>query len=337
MSFGRMMNPLLGLGAILMLHRVGPRVAGGFAPNDTLVVTPQWLERLIRTVLARGDRFVSLAELHDAVAPGQAPAGGAQEAQAARRSPRRYVLTFDDGYVDNFELAYPILKKHGVPFTIYLATSFPDRQAILWWYALEARIRDCTDLPLASGQVLPCRTAAERQAAFMAVRHDIMHQPGLSGQAAYEKVMGSAGDVDWAALCAAHALDWSQVRTLADDPLVTIGSHTITHPVLAELSETAAYDEIAGSRQAIEQQIGRPVEHFCYPFGGVAEAGAREFQLAARAGYKTATTTRFGNVFPMHGRHLHALPRVYVHEGYTAGGYLKQSARHWLSRRLGRS
>jgi peptidoglycan/xylan/chitin deacetylase (PgdA/CDA1 family) len=86
-------------------------------------------------------------------------------------------------------------------------------------------------------------------------------------------------------------LDWEEVRRLAALPGVTIGSHTRTHPYLSRLGESDAWDEIDASRREIEDRIGTPVEHFCYPSGDVT---AREIRLVKQAGYASAVTVAPG-------------------------------------------
>ena len=102
----------------------------------------------------------------------------------------------------------------------------------------------------------------------------------------------------------------------ADNPLVTIGAHSITHCNLAQQSEADAKQELTVGRARIEAALHRPVVHLAYPYGDRNAAGAREFALAAACGYKTAVTTRPGMVFPESAAHLTALPRVSLNGNY---------------------
>ena len=99
-------------------------------------------------------------------------------------------------------------------------------------------------------------------------------------------------------------MSWDELKPFADDPLVTIGAHTITHRNLARQTEEIAGHEMAISRARIEDVLQRPVVHFAYPYGDKIAAGAREFALAQAAGYKTAVTTRPGMIFPESADHL---------------------------------
>ena len=98
-----------------------------FQPNRLLEVTPGFLENVVRCLRRSGLDIVSLDEMHRRL--------------TERDFQRRFVcMTFDDGYRDTLQWAYPILKKYEMPFAIYIPTSFPDRLGELWWLALEAVI-----------------------------------------------------------------------------------------------------------------------------------------------------------------------------------------------------
>jgi peptidoglycan/xylan/chitin deacetylase (PgdA/CDA1 family) len=111
------------------------------------------------------------------------------------------------------------------------------------------------------------------------------------------------------------ALSWGQIKQLNQDPLVTIGAHTVNHYALSHLSLEEAKNEIEESKQSIEAHLHQEVRHFAYPFGGREEAGQREFDLVKAIGFKTAVTTRFAGIFLRHRFHLECLPRIFVHHG----------------------
>ena len=107
------------LGQILMLHRVVEHRSED--ANRELEVTPQFLEQTIGNYLQQGYRFVSIDEACAIIAKGC--------------SKQPFVcLTFDDGYRDTFDLAYPLLKGHNIPFAVYVTTGFVDQTASVWWY-----------------------------------------------------------------------------------------------------------------------------------------------------------------------------------------------------------
>ncbi len=129
-------------------------------------------------------------------------------------------------------------------------------------------------------------------------------------------------------------LDWEDVRALAREPLVTIGSHTLTHPHLSRLAPEAAGDEIAGSRRRIAEELGRPVDFFCYPSG---DLGPREVALVRAAGYRAAVTVAPGS--NRAGAPLHELRRTEVTDRDEPGdlaaklGGAYDLPHRWLHRR----
>ena len=99
---------------------------------------------------------------------------------------------------------------------------------------------------------------------------------------------------------------------MSRDPLVPFGPHTVSYPSLSKLSKTDAKNKMIQSKEIIESHTGVEEKHFSYPFGKISEAGCREFILSKGCGFKTSTTTRYGNIFPQHHDHIHSLPRIPV-------------------------
>src|SRR5262249_4587714 len=122
------LRPLFGGGgAILTLHHVRPARAAPFQPNRLLEVTPGFLEGLVQRLRRAGVDLVSLDEMHRRL--------------SERIFWRKFVcFTFDDGYRDNRHYAHPILERHGGPFALYVATSFPDRLGEPWPTACAPRL-----------------------------------------------------------------------------------------------------------------------------------------------------------------------------------------------------
>jgi peptidoglycan/xylan/chitin deacetylase (PgdA/CDA1 family) len=122
--------------------------------------------------------------------------------------------------------------------------------------------------------------------------------------------------VDDATICRNLCMSWDELKPFAADPLVTIGSHAVSHCNLAVQAEESVTSELTASRARIEDVLQRPVVHLAYPYGDRAAAGPREFASADAAGYSTAVTTRPGMVFPENAGHLTALPRVSLNGNY---------------------
>ncbi len=152
-------------------------------------------------------------------------------------------------------------------------------------------------------------TDAEKQRAFTALYWRLRQQPEAILLAAISRLAAQAG-IDAAALVARECLPWETLRSLSGAPGVTIGAHTLSHPMLAKHDAEFVRAEIAGSKARLEAELDIPIRHFAYPVGDPISAGVREFGFAAEAGFTSAVTTRPGHLFALHAQHLHALPRV---------------------------
>jgi peptidoglycan/xylan/chitin deacetylase (PgdA/CDA1 family) len=302
-----------GLGAILTLHHVRPAGAAAFQPNRLLEVTPEFLEAAIVGLKASGFDLVSLDEMHRRLL--DADPG------------RRFVsFTFDDGYRDNLQHAVPILRRHGVPFTLYVPASFPEGQGDLWWLTLERVVAaaDAISLDLAGGRRrFDCRSPAQKQEAFAAIYWDLRALPREEQLRAAIRALAERHGVDTGRQCAELCMTWDELAELAADPLATIGAHTVNHVMLAKASPGAVRLEMRGSADAIERRLGRRPAHFSYPVGDPTSAGPREFAIARELGFRTAVTTRPGVLFPEHRAHLTALPRISLNGEFQRLRYLK--------------
>jgi peptidoglycan/xylan/chitin deacetylase (PgdA/CDA1 family) len=311
----RAMRPLFGgVGAILTLHHVRPHRADAFQPNRLLEVTPEFFGRLLLRLKRLRVDLVSLDEMHRRMIAGEFR--------------RRFVcVTFDDGYKDVMQHAWPLLKQHEVPFALYIPTSFPDRIGELWWVALETVIARNDRIGLVingKDQFFDCATVAEKRELYEEVYGYLR---SMKDEAELRRVVRD--------LCARHLIDplsfsrelcmsWQEIAELAADPLCTIGAHTVNHMMLRKVVDDGAVRaEMEMSRAVLEAALGRRPQHLAYPVGDPTSAGPREFRIAAELGFKTAVTTRPGVVFKVHRDHLTALPRISVNGDFQQQRYLK--------------
>jgi peptidoglycan/xylan/chitin deacetylase (PgdA/CDA1 family) len=302
-----------GVGAVFTLHHVRPPRFEPFQPNSLLEIAPDFLETVIAILRDAGVDWVSLDEMH--------------RRMIERDFGRRFAcLTLDDGYRDNKEWAYPILKRQNVPFAIYVPSSFPDRLGKLWWRTLEAVIAIATHLTVAidgERREVPCGSVQEKGQAFASLYWWLRSLPT---NAAIFEVIADLADrhgVDPTAICGERCMTWSEIAELASDPLVTIGAHTVNHVILAKASDTVATSELTMGRAVLEAALGQAPAHFSYPFGDAGAAGPREFAAAREAGYKTAVTTRPGVLFAEHADHLLALPRLSINGDFQRERYVR--------------
>jgi peptidoglycan/xylan/chitin deacetylase (PgdA/CDA1 family) len=248
----------------------------------------------------RGWETISCTQLHDRITNGF--------------SGRPFVcFTFDDGYADNLTLALPIFRRHHAPFCVNVTVGYINRTAPAWWDALGEMLLQRDEIELsASGQTERIRvgTWEEKLAAYHRFRM-IFHQEVNEGRSPFRGTWTLNG-VNPQVLTDRYFMTWKELQELANDPFVEIGAHTLTHRSLHQLSENEAGDEIEQSRRILKQKLGVEIEHFAYPFGN---CGQREFRLVRELGFKTAVTTRWCNIFPVHKEHLSSLPRKFLWNG----------------------
>ncbi len=270
-----------GVGTIFMLHHVRPSSQAQFQPNRHLEVEPEFLRAMLAHLRHLDVDIVTMDEVHDRL--------------SQRHFARRFAcFTLDDGYRDNRDFALPVMRDFDAPLTVYVASDFAEGTGRLWWVALEMVKLATFDRLHDWLRLLPGDHDMQREISALCARHEVDET-------------GIARD-----LC----MSWDELKAFADDPLVTIGAHTITHCNLAKQTEATAAFELASSRARIEAALQRPVLHLAYPYGDRIAAGVREFKLAQAAGFKTAVTTRPGMIFPESAGHLTALQRVSLNGNY---------------------
>jgi len=290
---------------VLSYHRVLPATdARAVVEQPGMMVTPETFAMQLKVLRRKGFSFVHLDEW-----VAQRRAGGTLPRKAC-------AITFDDGWRDNYEFAFPLLREAQVPATIFLVADmigterrfWPERVASLvaaaradgrlWSTPAFSWLREShrPDLPLREAIDI-CITAAKR-----------FDDSGLE-----RRIVQAEAKLDAPVRRHASMLDWREVREMRDGGLVRFGSHTRRHArMLPNLNAQTMREEIAGSRAAIAQQVGQPVNLFCYPNGDMTAAA----EGIVREHYAGACTVRRG----WNGAQVdvHRLRRINMHEDMTA-------------------
>lgn len=236
---------------ILLYHRVAAEATDPFG----LCVSPANFAAQLE-VLSSEHEPVSLPELVARLRAGEA-------------TRREVAVTFDDGYRDNLDVALPLLRRHGVPATFFIASG-QARERGFWWDALELALLHNASLPSRISVSLGSRSEAfdctNPLRAFHGLHARLMVLPAGPRQEALRAVIeacGLAPDRD----AAERVLSPSQVKAIADVPRMEIGAHSVTHSLLTRLSTAERREEIRRSRSDLEALVGRPVRGFAYPYG----------------------------------------------------------------------
>jgi peptidoglycan/xylan/chitin deacetylase (PgdA/CDA1 family) len=295
-----------GVGAIFMLHHVRPRRDAEFQPNHHLEVEPDFLRAMLAHLRTLDIDIVSMDEAHTRLSQGNFA--------------RRFAcFTLDDGYRDNRDFALPVMREFDAPLTVYVASDFAEGTGRLWWVALEKVIAAASAVEAPVGATMThfdTSTPAAKQATFERLHDWLRSLPGEHDLQREVSALCTRYDVDETAIARDLCMSWDELKAFAQDPLVTIGAHTITHCNLARQSEATATFEMVAGRDRIEAELQRKVLHLAYPYGDRIAAGPREFTIAKAAGFKTAVTTRPGMIFPESAAHLTALQRVSLNGNY---------------------
>jgi peptidoglycan/xylan/chitin deacetylase (PgdA/CDA1 family) len=295
-----------GVGCIFMLHHVRPSREAAFQPNRHLEITPKFLRATLAHLRSRGVDIVTMDEMH--------------RRMSERDFSRRFAaFTFDDGYRDNRDFALPVMREFDAPFTVYVTSDFAQATGNLWWVALEMVIAKATTVEATIDGVpsrLDTSTLPAKNAAFERLHDWLRALPGRDDLAREIGKLCAQHGVDRNGICSDLCLSWDELKPFADDPLVNIGAHSVTHCNIAGQTDEMARQEMTLSRARIEEALQRPALHFAYPYGDRRAAGRREFQLAKETGFNTAVTTRPGMVFAESAEYPTALPRVSLNGNY---------------------
>lgn len=199
---------------------------------------------------------------------------------------RSVVITFDDGYVDNLHFALPVIENLELPVTIYVTAGYIDYPGHFWWDQVARQLSKSNSDP------------AVVQASFNTLKYcNSIQRTKLLAECSAQYGTLPASEED-------RAVSTSELRTLAKSPFITIGSHSMSHPVFAMETPEQQWAELTRSRHLLETLIDKPVTHFALPFGEFKDFTGKTTALIRKAGYFTAVTTNRGPVFARSNPHL---------------------------------
>lgn len=276
---------------------------------------PQWVgrgglhlgvERFARQIawLARHYRVIPLAEAVAAIAAGRA------------LPPRAAAITFDDGYVNNLEQAAPVLARHGLPATVFLATEYLGADGLYWWDELPALLTaglgrewdvagwGRLDLRSAAGVTTGLDLGAQR-----------LRAAAPAARAAHLGALRAAlGEPTMPVLRHLRPMRWDEARAAPDH--LDFGGHGADHRVLDALEAREMADDLQRCRAALDRELGsRATALFCYPEGRWNEAVAAALGPAGFGAAVTATGRSEEEALVRAGEPLHRLPRIGVAAG----------------------
>jgi peptidoglycan/xylan/chitin deacetylase (PgdA/CDA1 family) len=289
-----------GAGAVLRFERVRPSRVARFQPFQSREITPGFLDQMLRALKRWKYDIVDMDE--------------ACRRAVIMQGRRRFVcLTFDGAYKDLVTSAYPVLSRHGVPFTVYVPTAFPDGVGGAWWLALEQIIAREIRVSLVIDRRerhFGTRTVAEKYQAHEFLESWLRSLAPAELSAAIRDLCRRYS-VDLEKLSREAVMDWGDLTRLAADPNVTIGSATVNYYALANLKDAAALREMTMGKAVAETALQREIRHFAYPFGDPSSWRRTHMVMAAEeSGFASAVSTIPGIVEAAGRTNLYALPRM---------------------------
>ena len=266
-----------GCGRILMYHGVGLQGA-------------QELSTQLR-YLIRNFKVVPLEAMADRLANGILPPA------------HEIVLTFDDGLRNNLTVVYPILRELKIPATMFVCPALVESGQWLWNHETRCRLQTLANPELAELRMRLLTPGVSADAIVEWMKTLRLQQRRMVETAIRQATAGFQPTA--AQREAFNIMNWDELRSL-DQNLITLGSHTLSHPILTTLSAEEMELEIVESRRCLERRLQRKVNFFCYPNGAYDK---RAYQLVQKT-YCAAVTTESGVIDGNQGLDLHRLPRI---------------------------
>lgn len=215
------------------------------------------------------------------------------------RSP--IVVTIDDGYANNYDLGFPVLKKYNFPATIFLTTGFIDRKQFLWtdWLEFIAVNASNADIKIELNKEVISLNLGEPQ-----VRNNLVKQlKSILKNMPINKIKSFLNELqemskvkyDWERIPEElQPLTWKQIREMKKSGLISFGGHTVSHAILSKCNKEEQKFEIVESKARIEKELNEECLILAYPNGKENDFTEETIRLAKKANYRIAVTTNSG-------------------------------------------
>lgn len=257
-------------------HRIGNKELTQFDPN-VFSCNEERFEQHIRFFQANFD-VVTVNELNELI-------------ETNKTSKGKYTLiTFDDGYIDNYTAAYPILKQANCPATMFIATDFIDKPILPWWDEAAWLIKNNDDSLFSGlGWGLPKNiNSLNTPNKVKLLLRSIKDNKTLSLEEKF-RILRKKAKTTYNPECNSEPLfmTWDMLREMSANN-IDVGSQTCSHQILSHLSEDEQHYEIAQSKIRLEVEIGKQISSFAYPVGGIEAFTKVTQKIVKDSGYKLA-------------------------------------------------
>lgn len=296
---------------ILMYHRILPQSDSRFqAEEPGMVITPSTLDMHLSVLTSYFD-VVSLGDWVDSAIQGKPLPKNA------------CAITFDDGWLDNYEYAFPVLQKHRAPATVFVVSHMMGTHQLFW----PNRVAQLLQQPSEALRQIPWLTqlVGDTQLDRETQANAIYQLKTMPDEEIIARLDDAEQRLGLPAADHPSLMNWDQVRDMSASGLIEIGSHTTRHIRLRDEIDTGVLErELRDSKTFIEKNIGKPVSLFCYPNGDWTPSA----KAAVKKYYAAAVTTAKG-INSVSNLDTAILHRIGVHEDASA------TKRQFLSRLSG--
>lgn len=216
---------------------------------------------------------------------------GLDDLLVRRGRQRAVMVTFDDGYLDNYELAFPVLRAQNAPGVFFVTTGFLDDRPLAWWDEIAWMVNRSprSSLELKSWLAQPVTWVnGHRESAIGRLLKTFKGLPTKETKQFLDDIAAETGS-GRAPRSAADGLwmNWDHVREMVRGGM-SIGSHTVTHPVLSRVDDGQLHVELAESKRRLEQELAITIDSISYPVGQPDSFTPRCWEVAEQLGYKWA-------------------------------------------------
>lgn len=206
--------------------------------------------------------------------------------------PRPLLVTFDDGFDDNYHFAFPVLRRNGVPATFFVSTGYVGQSHTFWfdWFFLLCRhaARDGVPVRINGSEQVLAPTVSDREIRDAIAR--LWKVPDVERRRAIARLEEALNPpVPADGFARSRPLTWEQVAEMAGGGM-EFGSHTVSHPILTQLDDRQLRHELAESKITLDRHLRRPTIAVAYPVGQRFAYSARVQQVAQESGYRIGVT-----------------------------------------------
>jgi len=279
--------------ACLMFHRIAEVQEEEIGPYPAITISPPAFEAII-AFFSKHFRAIALPELvthliHKKPLPSNT-----------------FAVTFDDGFVDNWSVAKPILENYGVPATVYVTTGYIGGEVFPYEFELADLIayRDGVHFHWDGREYhWDFKNTQDRERCYTEIKR--IGKP-YSYALRRDLMTNVLGESEPLSSKRSLYMNWRQVIELSQSPLITIGAHTHRHVLLPSLTHKDARDEIDSSKNILQAKLGGPVHHFSYPYGA---SNPSVQSIVQNCGFTSAVGGKPGGIYPQ-AFECFAIPRI---------------------------